>query len=122
MVDVALANAHLNGIPANGSPGPQLLADLFNKPIEEMRAAKEAEVELPECLKREATAEETARIAQHAKDASPERESRCPHRVPGFFHAPLGDNLNRLTRCTLSRKKITARLDLRYCGKDRIVR
>ena len=74
MVDVALANAHLNGIPANGSPGPQLLADLFNKPIEEMRAAKEAEVELPECLKREATAEETARIAQHAKDASPERE------------------------------------------------
>jgi len=74
LVDVALANAHLDGIPANGSPGPQLLADLFNKPIEEMRAAKEAEVELPECLKREATAEETARIAQHAKDASPERE------------------------------------------------
>ena len=74
MVDVALANTHLDGIPANGSPGPQLLADLFNKPIEEIRAAKEAEVELPECLKREATAEETARIAQHAKDASPERE------------------------------------------------
>ena len=74
MVDVALANAHLDGIPANGSPGPQLLADLFNEPIEQMRAAKEAEVELPECLKREATAEETARIAQHAKDASPERE------------------------------------------------
>ena len=63
---------------ANGSPGPQLLADLFNKPIEEMRAAKEAEVELPECLEREVTPEETARIAQHAKDASPERESRCP--------------------------------------------
>jgi hypothetical protein len=74
LVDVALANAHLDGIPANGSPGPQLLADLFNKPIEEMRAAKEAEVELPERLKREATAEETARIAQNAKDASPERE------------------------------------------------
>jgi hypothetical protein len=66
LVDVALANAaHLDGIPANGSPGPQLLADLFNEPIEEMRAAKEAEVELPECLKCEATAEETARIAQH---------------------------------------------------------
>ena len=79
-------------------------ADLFNKPIEEMRAAKEAEVELPECLKREATAEETARIAEHAKDASPERESRCPIGCRGFF-TPLGDNLNRLTRCTLSRKK-----------------
>jgi hypothetical protein len=26
--------------PANGSPGPQMLADLINKPIEEMRAAK----------------------------------------------------------------------------------
>src|SRR6516162_9987918 len=101
---MVLANAHLDGIPANGSPGPQLLADLFNKPIEEMRAAKEAEVELPECLKREATAEETARIAEHAKDASPERESRCPIGCRGFF-TPLGDNLNRLTRCTLSRKK-----------------
>ena len=71
---MVLANAHLDGIPASGSPGLELLADLFNKPIEEMRAAKEAEVELPECLKREATAEETARIDQHAKDASPERE------------------------------------------------
>ena len=62
---MVLANAHLDGIPASGSPGPELLAELFNKPIEEMRAAKEAEVELPECLKCEATAEETARIAQH---------------------------------------------------------
>ena len=68
---MVLANAHLDGIPASGSPGPELLADLFNKPIEEMRAAKEAELELPACLQREATAEETARIAQHDKDASP---------------------------------------------------
>jgi hypothetical protein len=45
----------------------------------------EAEVELPECLKREATAEETARIAQHAKDASPEREPWCPIGCRGFF-------------------------------------
>ena len=71
---MVLANAHLDGVPASGSPGPELLADLFNKPIEEMRAAKEAELELPACLQREATAEETARIAQHDKDASPERE------------------------------------------------
>jgi hypothetical protein len=60
--------------PASGSPGPQLLADLFNKPIEEMRAVKEA-LELPPCLQREPeTAEETARIEKHAKAVSSERE------------------------------------------------
>ena len=37
---MVLANAHLDGIPASGSPGLELLADLFNKPIEEMRAEK----------------------------------------------------------------------------------
>jgi hypothetical protein len=50
--------------PASGSPGPELLAELFNKPIEEMRAAKEPE--MPEFLQREPTAEETARIALYA--------------------------------------------------------
>ena len=83
-----MANAHLNGIPANGSPGPQLLADLFNKPIEEMRAAKEAEVELPECLKREATAEETARIAQHAKELVRSFGEKV---LPRYFSMPSSD-------------------------------
>jgi hypothetical protein len=31
---------------AAGSPGPALRAEVINKPIEEMRAAKEAELEL----------------------------------------------------------------------------
>src|SRR6516162_3997407 len=88
ITEMVLANAHLDGIPANGSPGPQLLADLFNKPIEEMRAAKEAEVELPECLKREATAEETARIAQHAKELVRSFGEKV---LPRYFSMPSSD-------------------------------
>jgi hypothetical protein len=75
--DVALANAHLDGIPAAGSPGPALLTEIINKPIEEMRAAKaatEADLEIPAELKRERTPEETTHIEKHAKAVSSERE------------------------------------------------
>jgi hypothetical protein len=75
--------------PASGSPGPELLAEVINRPIEEMRAAKEENVDvalanahldgLPPFLKREPeTAEETAareqRMKGYAKQSRGERE------------------------------------------------
>ena len=37
-----------------------------------------------------------------------DEEASVPHRVPGFFHAPLGDNLNRLSRRTLGQSPVVA--------------